>query len=169
MWYWWEKKKWPLKMNMFEITIDQHMDMIEYAGNTLDKHDSIDNSAPSLVEVCVSFFFSWFFFLRLLKQRGKKWKFLIGVCSFCIRVQVTGISQHHMATASGLNDYDYQNLSNLTMGLKNLNQLELVSKIPIPPEIMEHFRSNSTLNWLILNGSMEFVDLIVCFFSPSLF
>lgn len=47
-----------------------------------------------------------------------------------------------MGTASGLNDYDYQNLSNLTMGLKNLNQLELVSKIPIPPEIMEHFRSN---------------------------
>lgn len=28
------------------------------------------------------------------------------------------------------------------MGLKNLNQIELVSKIPIPPEIMEHFRSN---------------------------
>lgn len=46
-----------------------------------------------------------------------------------------------MATASGLNDYDYQNLSNLTMGLKNVNQLELVSKIPIPPEIMEHFQS----------------------------
>lgn len=48
-----------------------------------------------------------------------------------------------MATASGLSDYDYQNLSNLTMGLKNVNQLDLVSKIPIPPEIMEHFRSNS--------------------------
>lgn len=47
-----------------------------------------------------------------------------------------------MATASGLSEYDYQNLSNLTMGLKSLNQLELVSKIPIPPEIMEHFKSN---------------------------
>lgn len=46
-----------------------------------------------------------------------------------------------MATASGLSEYDYQNLSNLTMGLKSLNQLELVSKIPIPPEIMEHFKS----------------------------
>lgn len=46
-----------------------------------------------------------------------------------------------MATASGLNEYDYQNLSNLTMGLKTLDQLELVSKIPIPPEIMEHFKS----------------------------
>lgn len=46
-----------------------------------------------------------------------------------------------MATASGLNDYDYQNLSNLTLGLKNVNQLELVSKIPVPPEIMEHYNS----------------------------
>lgn len=55
--------------------------------------------------------------------------------------QVTGISQHHMPTASGLSDYDYQNLSNLTMGIKNLNQLELINKIPIPPEIMEHFKS----------------------------
>lgn len=39
-------------MNLFEITLDQHMDMIEYAGNMLDKHDLIDR-APSLVEVCV--------------------------------------------------------------------------------------------------------------------
>lgn len=42
-------------MNLIEITLDQHMDMIEYAGNTLDKHDLIDSSAPSLVEVCSSF------------------------------------------------------------------------------------------------------------------
>lgn len=42
-------------MNMFEITLDQHMDMIEYAGNTLDKHDLLDSSALSLVEVCTSF------------------------------------------------------------------------------------------------------------------
>lgn len=46
-----------------------------------------------------------------------------------------------MATASGLSDYDYQNLSNLTLGLKNLNQIETVTKVPIPTEIMEHFKS----------------------------
>lgn len=63
------------------------------------------------------------------------------IAMFCNFMQVTGISQHHMATASGLNDYDYQNLSNLTMGLKNVNQLELISKIPVPPEIMEHYNS----------------------------
>lgn len=55
--------------------------------------------------------------------------------------QKTGISVHHMATASGLSDFDYQNLSNLTLGLKNLNQIENVTKVPIPTEIMEHFKS----------------------------
>lgn len=38
-------------MNLFEISVDQHMDMIEYAGNMLDNHDLIDSSAPSLIEV----------------------------------------------------------------------------------------------------------------------
>jgi nuclear pore complex protein Nup155 len=46
-----------------------------------------------------------------------------------------------MGTASGLNDYDYQNLSTLSMGLKNLNQITTVNKVAIPPEIMEHFKS----------------------------
>lgn len=67
---------------------------------------------------------------------------------------MTGIRQHHMPTASGLSDYDYQNLSNLTMGMKNLNQTELVNKFPIPTEIMEHFKSKFVsydLNVYILN------------------
>lgn len=67
-----------------------------------------------------------------------------------------------MATASGLNDYDYQNLSNLTLGLKNVNQLELVSKIPIPPEIMEHFRSK--LNFFYLNQQQQQIVTYECFF-----
>lgn len=45
-----------------------------------------------------------------------------------------------MPTASGLNDYDYQNLSTLSMNLKQLNQLTTVNKVPIPPEVMEHFK-----------------------------
>lgn len=53
---------------------------------------------------------------------------------------MTGINQHGMATASGLNDYDYQTLSSLSMGQKQLNQLQTVNKIPIPPEILEHFK-----------------------------
>lgn len=46
-----------------------------------------------------------------------------------------------MATASGLSDYDYQNLTNLTQGKMNLTQIEIMHKVPIPSEIMEHFKS----------------------------
>lgn len=46
-----------------------------------------------------------------------------------------------LGTASGLNDFDYQNLSSLSMGLKDLNQIATVNKVPIPTEIMEHFKS----------------------------
>lgn len=46
-----------------------------------------------------------------------------------------------MGSASGLNDFDYQNLSSLSMGLKDLNQIATVNKVPIPTEIMEHFKS----------------------------
>uniref|UniRef100_A0A1I8PU24 Uncharacterized protein n=1 Tax=Stomoxys calcitrans TaxID=35570 RepID=A0A1I8PU24_STOCA len=55
-------------------------------------------------------------------------------------LEMTGINQHVMATASGLNDNDYQTLANLSMGHKQLNQLQTISKIPIPPEILEHFK-----------------------------
>ncbi|XP_065080595.1 nuclear pore complex protein Nup154 [Ochlerotatus camptorhynchus] len=64
----------------------------------------------------------------------------IADCSTPGLLEVTGIKQSGMATASGLNDYDYQNLSSLSLGLKNLNQLATTNKIPIPPEIMEHFK-----------------------------
>ncbi|XP_058446271.1 nuclear pore complex protein Nup154 [Malaya genurostris] len=64
----------------------------------------------------------------------------IADCSTPGLLEVTGIRQSGVATASGLNDFDYQNLSSLSLGLKNLNQLSTVNKIPIPPEIMEHFK-----------------------------
>uniref|UniRef100_A0A1B0CAK3 Uncharacterized protein n=2 Tax=Lutzomyia longipalpis TaxID=7200 RepID=A0A1B0CAK3_LUTLO len=53
-------------------------------------------------------------------------------------LEVTGVAQHGMATTSGLNDFDYQNLSSLSMNLKSLNQVVTSSKVPIPPEILEH-------------------------------
>ncbi|XP_055543878.1 nuclear pore complex protein Nup154 [Wyeomyia smithii] len=64
----------------------------------------------------------------------------IADCSIPGLLEVTGIRQSGVATASGLNDFDYQNLSSLSLGLINLNQLATVDKIPIPPEIMEHFK-----------------------------
>lgn len=53
-----------------------------------------------------------------------------------------------MPTASGLNDYDYQDLATLSMGFTNLNQLEIVAKVPIPPEILEHFKSQLEFKYL---------------------
>lgn len=40
-------------MNLFEITVDQHMDLIEYAGNMLERHDLFDSSVPGLVDVSI--------------------------------------------------------------------------------------------------------------------
>jgi nuclear pore complex protein Nup155 len=43
---------------------------------------------------------------------------------------------------SGLNDYDYQELSNLTEGrIKELQQIKTINKVSIPNEIMDHFKS----------------------------
>jgi len=43
---------------------------------------------------------------------------------------------------SGLNDFDYQDLANLTEGrVKELQQIRTLNKIPIPNEIMENFKS----------------------------
>ncbi|XP_055921871.1 nuclear pore complex protein Nup154 [Eupeodes corollae] len=55
-------------------------------------------------------------------------------------LELTGVSQHGMASASGLNDYDYENLSKLSLGHKQLEQVTTVNKIPIPSEILEHFK-----------------------------
>uniref|UniRef100_A0A182W7E4 Uncharacterized protein n=1 Tax=Anopheles minimus TaxID=112268 RepID=A0A182W7E4_9DIPT len=78
------------------------LDALQSAGNTLDRHGSIDVEVPGLLEL-------------------------------------TGVTQAGTPTASGLSDFDYQQLSNLSMGFKDLNQLCTVNKVPIPSEIMEHF------------------------------
>lgn len=45
-----------------------------------------------------------------------------------------------MPTATGLSECDYPEIASLTSGLKHLNQIETMNKIPIPPEVMEHFK-----------------------------
>lgn len=55
-------------------------------------------------------------------------------------VEITGISQHGMATASGLKKDDYQQMGSLVMGLLDVQQVATVNKIPIPSEVVEHFR-----------------------------
>lgn len=98
------------------------LELLDVAGNMFEKYDSIDLSTPGLLEVrFLTLHVFCFLFIRIF-------------------LQITGINQHVMATASGLNDYDYQNLSNLTMGHKQINQIQTINKIPIPPEILEHFK-----------------------------
>lgn len=77
---------------------------------------------------------------------------------FCFK-KMTGINQHGMATASGLNDYDYQTLSSLSMGHKQLNQLQTINKIPIPPEILEHFKRKLALFIAIYKLIHKFVTI----------
>ncbi|XP_017954054.2 nuclear pore complex protein Nup154 [Drosophila navojoa] len=56
-------------------------------------------------------------------------------------LELTGISQHGRATMSGLNDYDYQTLGQLTSGdSHNLQQLRTLTKCGIPNEVLEHFK-----------------------------
>lgn len=46
---------------------------------------------------------------------------------------------------SGLNDFDYQDLANLTEGrIRDLQQIKTLNKVDIPSEIMDHFKSKLT-------------------------
>lgn len=53
-------------------------------------------------------------------------------------LEITGIAQRNSATCSGLNAGDYRNLAAL-LNHSNLSQLKVRNKVPLPPEIMEHF------------------------------
>ncbi|XP_067621641.1 nuclear pore complex protein Nup154 [Eurosta solidaginis] len=57
-----------------------------------------------------------------------------------VKINLTGVAQHGFATASGLNDYDYQNISSLSVGPKSAMQVHTINKVPIPAEILEHFK-----------------------------
>lgn len=54
-------------------------------------------------------------------------------------IEITGIASQNTPTASGLSDHDYPNLSGLAMGLANFTQIKTLNKVPLPPEVMEHF------------------------------
>ncbi|XP_026495219.2 nuclear pore complex protein Nup155 [Vanessa tameamea] len=53
-------------------------------------------------------------------------------------LEITGIAAQGTPTCSGLNAGDYRNLSAL-LNHPNLSQLKILNKVPLPPEIMEHF------------------------------
>ncbi|KAL4703015.1 hypothetical protein ACJJTC_010001 [Scirpophaga incertulas] len=53
-------------------------------------------------------------------------------------LEITGIAAQRSPTCSGLNAGDYRNLAAL-LNHQNLSQLKILNKVPLPPEIMEHF------------------------------
>lgn len=55
-------------MKPFDISADQNINLIEYAGNTIDKYEMLDSSTPNLTEVCVSK-------CDLLFFKQKKWDY----------------------------------------------------------------------------------------------
>lgn len=42
-------------MKPFDISIDHNINLIEYAGNTIDRYELMDSSTPNLTEVCFQF------------------------------------------------------------------------------------------------------------------
>ncbi|XP_052750627.1 nuclear pore complex protein Nup154 [Galleria mellonella] len=53
-------------------------------------------------------------------------------------LEITGIAALRTPTCSGLNAGDYRNLAAI-LKHPNLSQLKILNKVPLPPEIMEHF------------------------------
>ncbi|KAL5281513.1 NUP155 family protein [Megaselia abdita] len=47
--------------------------------------------------------------------------------------------QQLLPSISGLNDNDYQNISDISYNLKNIDNICNINKVSIPPEILEHF------------------------------
>lgn len=43
------------------------------------------------------------------------------------------------ATVSGLNDTDYPSFAGLPLTLNNVSQVRTYNRVPLPPEIKEHF------------------------------
>lgn len=82
---------------------------------------------------CIHFFFhrgytSYIDIFKYLPVDKYSWNF-----------QSTSAAAQSGPTVSGLDDFDYQNLAGLVMGHQNLSQLKTIGKIPLPPEVMEHF------------------------------
>ncbi|PSN41987.1 Nuclear pore complex protein 155 [Blattella germanica] len=76
----------------------------------------------------------------LLDTAGKMLeKYLAMDSSFPSLVDVTQIASQGCATVSGLNDMDYPTMNGLVTGQSTLKHVTTTNKVPLPPEVMEHF------------------------------
>lgn len=53
--------------------------------------------------------------------------------------ELMNLSPQSGPTASGLTDHDYPGLNTPGLSVQNLTQIKTLNKVPLPPEIMEHF------------------------------
>ncbi|KAI8435062.1 hypothetical protein MSG28_003473 [Choristoneura fumiferana] len=67
-------------------------------------------------------------------------------------LEITGIAAQRVPTCSGLNAGDYRNLAAL-LNHPSLSQLKTLNKVPLPPEIMEHFAQISRV-WLTIDSNI---------------
>ncbi|XP_033607158.1 nuclear pore complex protein Nup155 isoform X2 [Cryptotermes secundus] len=59
--------------------------------------------------------------------------------SFPSLVDVTQIAPQGIATVSGLNDMDYPSVNGLVSGMSTVKHVTTTNRVPLPPEVMEHF------------------------------
>jgi nuclear pore complex protein Nup155 len=60
-------------------------------------------------------------------------------CSAPTLLDLMNIHPPQCSTASGLTDHDYPVLSGAPLALNSMLQIKTASKVPLPPEILEHF------------------------------
>ncbi|KAK6639409.1 hypothetical protein RUM43_007682 [Polyplax serrata] len=78
--------------------------------------------------------------LETLEQAGRiVEKHMINDSAFPRLAQMMHLSPQCLETCSGLNDYHYPSMEVLAPGVPNVKQVTTVSKVPLPPEVMEHF------------------------------
>lgn len=78
--------------------------------------------------------------IDILDTAGKMLeKYLALDSSFPSLVDVTQIAPQGVPTVSGLNDMDYPSMNTLVTGLSTLKHVTTTNKVPLPPEVMEHF------------------------------
>jgi len=115
----------------FQSTLVSSPEGIDLAGRTLEWHLKSDSMFPQLSEQ-----------LRVGNEGKTNWSKLFIWCS---PFQIFHFFRFCFAALaiSGLSDVDYPTLELGPNGLPLLRQMGLVNRVPLPPELVEHFARKS--------------------------
>ena len=105
-----------------QSTMIPSLDGVDLAGRLLEWHMKNDNQFPQVSDQ-----------LRV-GQEGRQIHF--GNHFFWYTIQVLSIAAYGV---SGLSDADYPSLGTDPSGLPLLRQMGIVNRVPLPPELVEHF------------------------------